>query len=173
MPKRQPNLFSIMKKLFFCAAALLAAILFAACSDDDGTNLPNTPDMDDSNLSIKPDMIVGTWQITKSQWVEIYEGEKESGTEEYPEKDGFYWTFTFEKDGTGQYCEYETGETPDSVIDITYSISGNKFTLNYSSEDIDKYEIKKLTESQLVLFMSLKESNGDSYEETQTFKRIK
>jgi len=151
-----------MKKLFFCAAALLAAISFSACSDDDETNLP-----------ITPDAIVGTWQITRDQGWEIYGGEKESWSDKYPDEEGFYWMYTFDKNGAGRYSECQSGKTL-TVNNVTYSISDNKITIRFDKDDSSIYEIKKLTESQLVLFASESDSDGSREAEyIQTYKRIK
>lgn len=151
-----------MKKLFFCAAALLAAISFSACSDDDETNLPATPES-----------IAGTWQITLDQGWCIYDDGEESGKEtwsdKYPDEEGFYWTYTFNQNGTGQYSKCRSEETL-SVSSITYSISDNKLTLKYSGET-DIYEIKNLTESQLVLLRTYKDDT-ELEEGTETYKRI-
>ena len=154
-----------MKKLFFCAAALLAAISCAACSDDEEPNLP-----------IAPGTIAGTWQITHEQgWCTYDDGEesgKETWSDDYPDEDGYYWTYTFNQDGTGQYSEYRTGTTP-HVYNITYSISGNNFMVENSPflEPEDTYEIKKLTESQLVLVRTYK-GETELEESTETYKRI-
>ncbi len=149
-----------MKKLFFCAAALLAAISFSACSDDD----------DENNLPITSDSIVGTWQIVKGEEGEIYEGEADSWTENYPDEDGWYYTFTFSKDGSCTVIEYRHGGESERETG-TYSISGNKLTIT-GTYFADEYEIKKLTESQLVLFSSGATPEG-SWKSTETYKRIK
>lgn len=152
-----------MKKLFFRAAALLAAISFSACSDNDDTNLP-----------ITPDTIAGTWQITHEQGWCIYDDGEESGKEtwsdDYPMEDGYYWTLTFDKNGACVKTEHDSGKFYSEHY--TYSISGNVLTLNYSGEDeAEEYEIKKLTESQLVLVNTYK---GETELEvnTTTYKRI-
>lgn len=148
-----------MKKLFFCAAALLAAISFAACSDNDEPNLP-----------ITSESIVGTWQATHAQGWETDESEKDSWSDDYPDKDGYYWTLAFDKNGSCVETDYETGEEPYSEH-YTYSIAGNKLTLK-DSDYSETYEIKKLTESQLVLFEKGVDANY-SWENTTTYKRIK
>ncbi len=153
-----------MKKLFFCAAALLAAISFSACSDDDEPNLPATP----ANIA-------GTWQIVHSQGWEIYDGKKEPWSDDYPmaSEDNYYWTYTFDKGGTCTRTSYEDGDSPYSWA-RSYSISGNTLTLKddeYPDEG-DIYQIKSLTESQLVLFESGKDSES-SWESTETYKRLK
>ncbi len=143
-----------MKKLFFCAAALLAAISFAACSDDD----------DEPNLPVTLENIAGTWQIVNETGWEIYDGEKEAWSENYPDEEGWYYTFTFNKDG--------------SMIDTVYEDGVEKFTSDYSISgntihgDSFTYEIQKLTQSELVLLHTLSEPNY-SFEEIMTFKRIK
>ncbi len=150
-----------MKKLFFCAAALLAAISFSACSDNDETNLPATPAS-----------LAGTWQITHNEGWETYDGEKETYSEKYPDEDGFYWTLAFNKNGKCVSTEYENGKVV-YTSDYTYTISGSTLTLKYSGySDEDSYQIKKLTESQLVLFNSGKDEES-AWENTETYKRIK
>ena len=167
-----------MKKFVFCAA-LFAAISFAACSDDDESNLPVT----EAN-------IVGTWQIVNEQGYEDdhYDGHKDTWSEDYPyvDDDGWwYWTYTFDEGGTGTYTDIGTIDKGKvEYVDqakFSYSISGNTLTIkgdpNDDDWDIDNiYQIKSLTKSQLVLFAS--EYGGDwgdggSWENTMTFKRIK
>ncbi len=156
-----------MKKLFFCAAALLAAISFSACSDDDEPNLP-----------IAPGTIAGTWQITHEQGFCIYDDEedgsgKETWDEKYPDEEGSYWTLFFDQNGVCVKTDYDnSGESYSEHY--TYSISGNKLTLTDSGEDEDEakeYEIKKLTESQLVL-VNTYEGESELEVNTETYKRI-
>lgn len=152
-----------MKKLFFCAAALLAAISFAACSDDDDTKLP-----------ITPDTIAGTWQITHEQGYCIYDDGEESGKEtwsdDYPDEDGYYWTLTFDKNGTCVKTNYNSGKSYSEHY--TYSISGNKITVKDTQyQESETCEIKKLTESQLVLVSTYK-GESELEENTATYKRI-
>ncbi len=145
-----------MKKLFFCAAALLAAISFAACSDDDEPNLPATPES-----------IAGTWQITHEKGWEIYDGGKETWSANYPEE-GEYWTYTFDKNGAFTLIEYEDNRVR-YTTNSTYLISGNELTIKYEGT----FEIKKLTESQLVLIEREEyDIENASWETTMTFKRI-
>ncbi len=147
-----------MKKLFFCAAALLAAISFSACSDDDETS-----------LTASPDTIAGTWKIAHEEGWIIDDGEKETWSDDFPDENGWYFTITFDKNSFIS-TEYEGGDEIDREIG-TYSISGNTLTLkkDYYSNESDKYEIRKLTESELVLL----DIYEDWFEETLTLKRIK
>lgn len=147
-----------MKKLFFCAAALLAAISFAACSDDEESNLP-----------ITPDTIAGTWQIIHAQWWYTLDGKKETGSKNYPNVEGFYWTLTFDKNESCVQTEYEDGGVYSTHY--TYSISGNKLALTDEYET-EEYKIKTLTESRLVLVYTYKDEEGVE-ERTLTYKRIK
>jgi len=147
-----------MKKFFFCTAALLAALSFTACSDDDETNLPVTSDN-----------IVGTWQIVHEQTVEIFDDEKEAYSVNYPDEDGWYYTLTFDKDGSCINTSYEE-EQAYSSQNYTYTISGSTLTLK-SYEGTRVFEIKKFSESELVLYLYYKESTY-SIESTETYKRI-
>ncbi len=159
MPERRlKTYFNHMKKLFFCAAALLAAISFAACSDDD----------DETNLPVTSDNIVGTWQIVHEEGWEIYDGEKDTWSWDYPDEDGWYCTLTFDKKSSLTNIEYEGGNEIDRKT-VTYSISGNTLTLKDEYSNEESVEIKKLTESELVLF----DSEEDWFEESSTYKRIK
>ena len=153
-----------MKKFVFCAA-LFAAISFAACSDDDESNLPAT----EAN-------IVGTWQIVHEQGYEDDGYEIETWSEDFPYTDDevwFYWTNKFDKGGTGTHTYYQEGDSPASWK-FSYSISGNTLTISDEDEgggDIVRYRIDKLTKSQLVLFESTDDYN-DHTENTMTYKRI-
>jgi len=155
-----------MKRFFFFAAALFAALSFTACSDDDETNLP-----------ITPDNIVGTWQIVHQEGWEIYDGEKDTWSDDYPDEYGWYSTTTFNKNGTYTTTDYEYDDYEDENYIETktgsYSISDNTLTMkkDYSNKSY-KYEIRKLTESELVL-LDVYEEPDYSFEETSTFKRIK
>ena len=152
-----------MKKLFFCAAALLAAISFSACSEDDEPNLP-----------IAPGTIAGTWQITHEKGYCIYDDGEESGKEtwsdDYPDEDGYYWTLTFDKNGACVKTEYDSGKSYSAHY--TYSISGNKITVkDMQYQESETCEIKKLTESQLVL-VNTYEGETEVEVNTATYKRI-
>ncbi len=166
VPERRSKTYFIMKKLFFCAAALLAAISFAACSDDDETNLTATPDN-----------IAGTWKIVHEEGWEIYDGEKDTWSFDYPDEDGRYITTTFNKNGTWTSTEYEYDDYEDKNYTEyktgSYSISDDTLTIkeDYSNESYI-YEIKKLTKSELVL-LDIYEEPDYSFEETSTYKRIK
>jgi len=159
VPERQNKTYFIMKKLFFCAAALLAAISFSACSDDDEPNLPLTPES-----------IAGTWQCTHEDGWEIYDGEKDTWSDNYPDEEGWYATCSFDENGSFTQSEYDNDKI-DYTGNGTYSISGNKLTIKIKYEDAHTFEIKKLTGSQLVLFDKGADSYG-SWEITTTLKRI-
>ncbi len=149
-----------MKKLFFCAAALLAAISFSACSDDDETNLTATPDT-----------IAGTWQIVHEEGWEIYDGEKDTWSENYPDEEGWYWAYTFDKSGSYVETVYENNEVS-YTENGTYSISDNTLTLKAYGESSTR-EITKLTESKLVWHYSyFDEYDEVSGELTETYIRI-
>ena len=150
-----------MKKLLFYAAALLAAISFQACSDDDENGLPATPEN-----------IAGTWQIVQEKGWEIDWDEKDTFLENYPDKDGWYYTFTFDKDGSFTVTEIwgkeDGGDT--STENGSYSISGKELRLNIRGYNQRHIEIRKLTKSQLVLFVIMDYDLQSEY--TATFKRI-
>lgn len=151
-----------MKKLFFFAAALFAAVSFSACSDDD---------KDDN----KDASIVGTWQITREVGYEIVPGEGKFDEDiTYPIDDvndayGFYYTYTFNEDGSGTYKSfnyYENNQLQEEWP-LKYSISNNVLTIPQEYE----FKIEQLTKTQLVLF---EEIDDDGYKAaiTYTFKRI-
>ena len=149
-----------MKKFFFCAAALLAAISFSACSDDDENMLPATPEN-----------IAGTWQSIQEDGWAFKGGEKDTWSNKLPdEEDGWYMTYSFDKNGSYTESEYSDGDEDGFSTYGTYSISGNKITLttDYGSPAIR--EITKLTDSRLVLVQGSTEAG---YQIAMTFKRIK
>ncbi len=156
-----------MKKLLFYAAALLAAISFSACSDDD----------EEPTLPATPGNIAGTWQSVSATGFEIYDGQKETWSENYPDENGCYYTYTFNKNGTYTATDHEYDEFEGAYIQHktgSYSISGNTFIIveNYDNESHKyEYKIKKLTKSELVLQDTYEEPDY-SFEETSTFKRI-
>ncbi len=153
-----------MKKLLFYVAAVLAAISFSACSDDDK----------EPTLPATPENIAGTWQLTHEDWREFSNGKKiDSESENYPDEEGRYWTFSFDKSGTCIKTSYDHKEVSTKG---TYSISGNTITFVgiYTGTSSHTLEIKKLTKSQLVLLYKFTvEHNEDFFTESIfTYKRI-
>ena len=151
-----------MKKLFFFAAALFAAVSFSACSDDN-----------------KDASIVGTWQITREVGYEIVPGEGKFDKDiTYPIDDvnddyGFYYTYTFNEDGSGTYKSfnyYENNQLQEEWP-LKYSISNNVLTIPQEYEYNGTFKIEQLTKTQLVLF---EEIDDDGYKAaiTYTFKKI-
>lgn len=159
-----------MKKLFFFAAALFAAVSFSACSDDDkGDN--------------KDASIVGTWQITREVGYEIVPGEGKFDKDiTYPIDDmnddyGFYYTYTFNEDGSGQYKSYYYYDNNklDSNWSVEYTISNNQLSLYEEPDNGDLtcvYDIKELTNDKLVLLYKADAEDGYQAEITITFKKI-
>ena len=155
-----------MKKLFFFAAALFAAVSFSACSDDD---------KDDN----KDASIIGTWQITREVGYEIVPGEGKFDKDiTYPIDDvnddyGFYYTYTFNEDGSGTYKSfnyYENNQLQEEWS-LKYSISNDVLTIPQEYEYNGTFKLEQLTNTQLVLF---EEIDADSYKAaiTDTFKKI-
>ncbi len=152
-----------MKKLLFYAAALLAAITFSACSDDDK----------EPTLPVTPENIAGTWQLTHEDWREFSNGKKiDSSSENYPDEDGDYNTFSFDKSGTYIITYYYHDKADSSPREGTYSISGNTITFDFYMGISNTLEIKKLTESQLVLIKRNTYSEDYLSESIWTCKRI-
>ena len=159
-----------MKKIFLIVAAMFAAVSFSACSDDDDKKI-------DSN------QITGTWQITHEVGYEIVQGEgKVEKDITYPIDDviddyGFYFTYTFNEDGTGRYKSYYyyDNNNLDSNWSIEYTISNNQFLIYEEPEEgnpTSEYDIKELTKNKLVLFEKIDDNDGYKAEITTTFKRI-
>ncbi len=108
------------------------------------------------NLPATPENIAGTWLLAQEKGWEIDAGEKDVFLEYYPDDQGSYETFTFDEDGSLTWTLF-WGEELDGDTDTengSYSISGKELKINIRSNDYDDthFEIKKLTESQLVLF---------------------
>ncbi len=127
------------------------------------------------NLPATPENIAGTWLLAQEKGWEIDAGEKDVFLEYYPDDQGSYETFTFDEDGSLTWTLF-WGEELDGDTNTengSYSISGKELKINIRSNDYDDthFEIKKLTESQLVLFATRDKSHGQS-EYTATFKRI-
>ena len=71
--------------------------------------------------------------------------------------------------GTWQITYYE-GWAP---MHFTYSVNGNTLTMTESTGEFQNvFQIKKLSQSQLVLFRSGEDAH-EKFEETETYKRIK
>ena len=152
-----------MKKLFLIVAAMFAAVSFSACSDDDDNK-------------IDPNQIAETWQITREVGYEIVPGE---GKMENDVNDdyGFYFTYTFNENGTGRYKSYYYYDNNrlDSNWSIEYTISNNQLLMYEEPEEgnpTSVYNIKELTKSKLVLLYKVDDSDGYKAEITTTFKKI-
>ena len=156
-----------MKKLFLLVAAMFAAV---ACSDDDDNK-------------IDPNQIAGTWQITREVGYEIVPGEGKMEKDiTYPIDDvnddyGFYFTYTFNENGTGRYKSYYYYDNNrlDSNWSIEYTISNNQLLMYEEPEEgnpTSVYNIKELTKSKLVLLYKVDDSDGYKAEITTTFKKI-
>ena len=161
-----------MKKLFLIVAAMFAAISFSACSDDDDNK-------------VDPNQIVGTWQITNEVGFDIggeQAGERSDWNITYPIDDvnddyGFYFTYTFNEDGTGRYKSYYyyDNNNLNSNWSIEYTISNNQLLIYEEPEEgnpTSVYDIKELTKNKLVLFEKIDDNDGYKAEITTTFKRI-
>ena len=80
------------------AAALFAAVSFSACSEEDKVDVKTS--------------IIGTWQITHDFGYQIVPGEGRFEYDTaYPIEDkndeyGFYYTYTFNENGSGRYKSY-------------------------------------------------------------------
>ena len=156
-----------MKKLFLLVAAMFAAVSFSACSDDDDNK-------------IDPNQIAGTWQITREVGYEIVPGEGKMEKDiTYPIDDvnddyGFYFTYTFNENGTGRYKSYYYYDNNrlDSNWSIEYTISNNQLLMYEEPNPTSVYNIKELTKSKLVLLYKVDDSDGYKAEITTTFKKI-
>ena len=168
---RQPKLIATMKKLFLIVAAMFAVVSFSACSDDD-------------DKDVNPNQIIGTWQITREVGYEIVAGEGKMEKDiTYPIDDvnddyGFYFTYTFNEDGTGRYKSYYYYDNNklDSNWSVEYTISNNQLMIYEEPEEgnpTSVYEIKELTKNKLVLlYKKVDDSDGYKAEITTTFKKI-
>lgn len=155
-----------MKKLFLIAASLFAAVSLSACSDDD---------KDDN----KDASIIGTWQITREVGYEIVPGEGKFDKDiTYPIDDvnddyGFYYTYTFNEDGSGTYKSFNYYE--DNRLQeewpFRYSVSNNVLTIPEEYEYHGTFRIEQLTGTQLVLFEEI-DDNGHKAATTYTFRKI-
>ena len=159
---RQSKLIATMKKLFLIVAAMFAVVSFSACSDDD----------DNKDASI-----VGTWQITYYEgWATFSDGTRDDWSDAYPltSEGNYYWTYTFNENGTCVQTDYSDNKNDDSSpMHFTYSVNGNTLTMTESTGEFQNvFQIKKLSQSQLVLFRSGEDAH-EKFEETETYKRIK
>lgn len=147
-----------MKKLFFYAAVVLAAVSFSACSDDD----------EEPNLPFTPGSIAGTWQLIHEKTWENYDGEIETWSENFPDESGWYLTYTFDENGSFTEIDYTNYEASGRE-NRSYSISDNVLRI----DGYCPYNIKKLTESRLVLVdRHIDDIENCTFEDIMTFKRI-
>ena len=159
-----------MKQLVLLVAAMFAAVSFSSCSD-----------VDDNKID--PTHIAGTWQFTREVGYEIVPGEGKMEKDiTYPIDDvnddyGFYFTYTFNENGTGRYKSYYYYDNNrlDSNWSIEYTISNNQLLMYEEPEEgnpTSVYNIKELTKSKLVLLYKVDDSDGYKAEITTTFKKI-
>ena len=89
---------------------------------------------------------------------------------------GFYFTYTFNEDGTGRYKSYYYDNKLDSNWSVEYTISNNQLLIYEEPEEGNPtsiYEIKELTKNKLVLlYKKVDDSDGYKAEITTTFKKI-
>ena len=90
---------------------------------------------------------------------------------------GFYFTYTFNENGTGRYKSYYYYDNNrlDSNWSIEYTISNNQLLMYEEPEEgnpTSVYNIKELTKSKLVLLYKVDDSDGYKAEITTTFKKI-
>jgi len=164
---RRPKLITTMKKLFLIVAAMFVAVSFSACSDDDkGDN------------KIDPNQIAGTWQITLIEgWSLGNNGLREEWSDSYPaiDDDNYYWIYSFDGHGKMKRVSY-TERGVNSSANGAYTISDNFLTIVEKDENKDyeetlKFQIKKLTSSQLILFEH-RITPEYTEEDTYTYKRV-
>ena len=91
---------------------------------------------------------------------------------------GFYFTYTFNEDGTGRYKSYYYYDNNklDSNWSVEYTISNNQLLIYEEPEEgnpTSVYEIKELTKNKLVLlYKKVDDNDGYKAEITTTFKKI-
>ena len=81
---------------------------------------------------------------------------------------------TLSMNGTCVQTDYSDNKNDDSSpMHFTYSVNGNTLTMTESTGEFQNvFQIKKLSQSQLVLFRSGEDAH-EKFEETETYKRIK
>lgn len=156
-----------MKKLFLMAAALFAAVSFSACSEEDKVDVKTS--------------IIGTWQITHDFGYQIVPGEGRFEYDTaYPIEDkndeyGFYYTYTFNENGSGRYKSYYYYDPNAQGSDWTfeYTISNNQLSIYYEDDGTTElYNIVEVTKDKLILLYTADERDGYKADLTYTYKRI-
>ena len=113
-----------MKKLFLIVAAMFAVVSFSACSDDDDN---------------KDAAIVGTWQITYYEgWATFSDGTRDDWSDAYPltSEGNYYWTYTFNENGTCVQTDYSDNKNDDSSpMHFTYSVLSSTYKCNFLGAD--------------------------------------
>ena len=137
-----------MKNLKFLSFMLFAimSVSLISCGDDDEIGGRDT--------------LVGKWQCTWSEGYEKYANNPEYNDEWNEEGD---FTVTFNEDGT---VVADAGK---------WKLEGDKLTIIYAydddSEDNEVYTVLKLTDSELILESSEKDSDYEYYDKS-TFQKI-
>lgn len=145
------NLFRVLTGLFL---GVLSVMSLSSCSKDD---------MNEKN-------IVGNWQST-SITTKVYEAGKlvSDGTENCVDS---YVGFNFKSDGTGQFVEYEEGES--ETIQITWVLMGDK--LMVTDGETSTLDVILITGNLMTLEITADEDirNGIMYKWVVTinFKKI-
>ena len=139
-----------MKNLKFLSFMLFAimSVSLISCGDDDEI--------------VGRDTLVCKWQCTWSEGYEKYANNPEYNDEWNEEGD---FTVTFNEDGT-VVADGDTGK---------WKLEGDKLTIIYAydddSEDNEVYTVLKLTDSELILESSEKDSDYEYYDKS-TFQKI-
>ena len=144
------NLFRVLTGLFL---GVLSVMSLSSCSKEE---------MNEKN-------IIGKWQ-SSSITVKVYEAGKlvSDRTENCVD---YYIGFNFKSDGTGQFVEYEEGES--ETIQITWVLMGDK--LMVTAGGTLTFDVISISGSLMVLEMTEEDTyNGIKYKyvETINFKKI-
>lgn len=155
-----------MKKIFLFLTALIIVVAFYSCSKDDNNN----------TMPIK-EAIIGTWQIAREGGSEVYNDGTSTGfIIDYPisniQVSGYYWSYTFNNDGTCIWRTFADDRNPKVDDRFTYSISGNNLIVKHKDDNKLDFvcEIKNNTVNQLVLFYQQK-TDTCLYNLTQVYKK--
>ncbi len=153
-----------MKRILSFLTLLMVVALYSCSKDEDSKEVS----------------IIGTWQITHDGGSIVYnDGSHTSSSTDYPlsfngQEYGYYWSYTFNGDGTCIWTTYADNREPKVDNRFTYSISNNTLTVKHKVDNNLDFvcEIKNNTADQLVLFYQEK---TDTYVATGThfYKRIK
>lgn len=136
---------------------LMVILCAGGCSDDDD-------EKGGGSVAVNEENLIGTWEVTRYEGWTMYDGEKES----FSEDDNTY-RIEFRSDGTAQSWTYEGKWIEDDFSITEWYFKGNDLYTYDTEGDWEMVTVIELTRSKLVV--ESYSSDGTEYFK-ETYRRI-